>query len=142
MNPFWGYALREKYGQGYYSFSFEFNQGAFQTRLIQADKFLGDLKEVTLPASAAGTLAWYFAQLNKEVLILNLRAPVDNQVVEQWLNTPQTVYLAGWAFNEKLEYTVDVNMVKTYDGIIFIDTTTASRPNANALKMVANRDGL
>lgn len=140
--PNLGYSLRNRYGQGYHVFGFEFNQGAFQTRLVQADKFLGDLKEVTLPPSSPGTRAWYFAQLNKDVLLLNLRTPVDNPVVEQWIGTPQSVYQAGWGFDEKLEYSVDVNMVKTYDGLIFIDNTSASRPNPNALKMVANRDGL
>ena len=140
--PNLGASLREKYGQSYFVFGFEFNQGAFQTRLVLPDKRRGDLKEVTLPPSSPGTRAWYFAQINKDVLILDLRMPVDNPVVEYWLNSPQTVYQAGWAFNESLEYTVDVNMVKAYDGIIFIDITTTSRPNPNALKTVANRNGL
>ncbi len=140
--PNLGSSLGERYEQGYYVFGFEFNQGSFQTRIMQPDKFLGDLKEVTLPPSNHVAMAWYFAQLNKDVLILNLRTPVDNKVVEQWIGTPQKVYLAGWAFVESLEYTVDINVVKAYDGIIFIDTTSASHPNPNALQTVANRDGL
>ena len=137
-----GYDLRQKYGQGYYAFGFEFNQGSFHTRLVQPDKLLGDLKEVTLPPSSAGKLAWYLAHLNTDALILNLRTSPNNKVVEQWLDTSQGVHNAGWAYNEEATYNVEQRIIRKYDGIIFVDTTTASRPTVNALKTVANRDGL
>lgn len=74
--------------------------------------------------------------------MLNLRAPVNNPVVEQWLDTPQTVHAAGWVYDDSSNFNTEDNIVRKYDGIIFFDTTTASRPTVNALQTVANRDGL
>jgi erythromycin esterase len=139
--PNMGSYLREKYGQGYFAFGFEFNQGAFQTRLIQEEMLLGDLKQVTLPTASEGTFPWYLSRTNMDALILNLRVPASDFTVRQWIARPQTVHQVRWFYDEELRYYLEVSIAK-YDGIIFIDKTTASRATENALKTVANRDGL
>ncbi|WPP52013.1 erythromycin esterase family protein [Catalinimonas niigatensis] len=139
-----GYQLRRKYRDGYYAFSIEFNQGSFQTRSLLPDNMLGDLKEVTVPPAPEGSLPWYLSSTNVGNLILNLRAPVDNPVVEQWLHSPHKVYLASWANNgeSQEDYIKELEVKRFYDGILFIDRTTATRPTANALKTAARREGL
>jgi erythromycin esterase-like protein len=139
-----GYQLRRKYGDGYYAFSIEFNQGSFQTRSLLPDNILGDLKEVTLPPAPEGSLPWYLSRTNVGNLILNLHAPVDNPVVEQWLHSPHKVYLVSWVNSGESQddYITELEVKRFYDGIIFIDRTTATRPTANALKTAARREGL
>jgi erythromycin esterase len=138
-----GYALRRKYGDGYYALSLEFNQGSFQTRTLLTGNLLGDLKAVTLPPGPVGSLPWYLSRANVGNLMLNLRTPVDEPVVEQWLHAPQQVYYSNWVYSERAEdYLGEMNARRQFDGIMFIDTTTATRPTPNALKTVSRREGL
>ncbi len=137
--PNWGHCLRERYGLGYYSMGFEFNQGSFFTRTLLPNNDLGDLKEVTFPPAPAGSWPWYLAQADRGDLILNLRAPAGDPAVEQWLNTPRRVRNANWGYDEQSAYGGDVNLMKKYDGVIYIGSTTPTCPTANAWKTVANR---
>jgi erythromycin esterase len=141
-NPNLGYRLREKYGNEYFAFGFEFYQGAFQTRTLLATKLLGDLKEVTLPPATVGSLPWYLARTNLGILMMNLRASISNPLVERWLDSPQIVHHVGWFYDEALQYYEECRCKQKYDGLIFVDTTTATRPTVNALKTVSHRDGL
>jgi erythromycin esterase len=136
--PNWGHCLRERYGQGYFAFGFEFGQGSFQTRTAPGQG-LGDLKAVTLPPAPTGSWPWYLTQANRGDLILNLRTPAGNPAIEAWLNAPRRVRHANWGYDEKSTYGYDVNLRKTYDGVIFIERTTPTRPTANALQTVARR---
>ncbi len=140
--PNMGYHLRQKYGQAYRAFAVEFNQGSFNTRLNSPENFLGDLKLVTIPPAVVGSLSWYLARLNKDVFILNLHAPADNPAVEQWLVTPQKFHQIGWVYDEEENFNLEAKITKDFDGIIFIDRTTATHPTANALKSIAKREGL
>lgn len=135
----WGQVLRTQYGNGYYSFGFEFNQGSFYTRTFLPNMDLGDLKEVTLPPAITGSLAWYLIQTGIGNLILNLRAPSGNPVIHQWLRTPRRVRNVVWGYSEDSTYSDEVDLSKKYDGLIFIERTTATQPTANALVTVANR---
>jgi erythromycin esterase len=140
--PNMGSYVRAKYGSEYFAFGFEFNQGSFQTRTALPDKLSGDLKEVNLPPAPAKSFPWYLAQTNLGVFILNLRTPVPDPVVEQWLATPQPAHFVAWRYNAAAQDYLELDSIRKYDGIIFIESTTASRPTANALRTVANRDGL
>ena len=137
--PNWGRCLRERHGQGYYSLGFEFNQGSFYTRTQLPNHDLGDLKEVVFPPAPEGSWPWYLARANKGDLILNLRAPAGVPAVEQWLNTPRRVRHANWGYDEQSTYGGDVNLMRKYDGVIYIGSTTPTCPTANAWKTVANR---
>ena len=140
-----GYYLRRKYGDGYYALSLEFNEGSFQTRILLPGKVLGDLKVVTVPPAPVGSLPSYLSRTNIGDLILNLRAPVENPVVEQWLHSPQKVYWVGWVYPEESQDFILALAVKAvkreYDGILFINKTTATRPTKNALVTVSKREG-
>ncbi len=109
--------------------------------ILLPGNLFGDLKKVIIPPAPSGSFPWFLSSSNVGNLILNLRAPVSNPVVKKWLNSPQKVYLGGWVYWET-DYIQEVEINKQYDGVIFIDKTTPTRPTANALKTVANREGL
>ncbi len=94
-----GSILRGKYGSAYFGFGFEFNQGAFYTRTATPEGLLADLKEVTLPPARADSLPWFLSRIHQPVFILNLRAPADNPMIEQWLETPRPIHNVNWAYN-------------------------------------------
>jgi erythromycin esterase len=127
----------KKYGDQYYAFGFDFNQGSYRARILQPDQAPGDLKEGTLAPASVGSLAWYLSRTNIGNMILDLRKPPGNPVIEHWLNTPQVVHRASWGYQEPSEVYMEVNIKKYYDGIIFFDKTTATRPTANALEAVS-----
>ncbi len=137
-----GYQLRQQYGDTYYSFALEFGQGSFQTRLKHPDNRLGELKTVSLPAVPIHSMPWYLSQSNMGNIILDFRKPLDDVTVAQWLHTPQKMYLAGWVYDPNAKYIVELDVSRLYDGIIYIPTTTPTRPTPNALKSAAEGKGL
>ena len=137
--PNWGYCLRERYGEGYYALGFEFNQGSFYTRTLLPNNGFGDLKAVTLPPAPQGSWPWFLSQANMGDLILNVRAPAGSLAVDQWLHMPRKVRDVIWRYEEESPYGGEVNLMKKYDGVIFIESTTPTRPTANAMNTVANR---
>jgi erythromycin esterase len=140
--PNMGSCLRETFGQSYFVFGFEFNQGSFQTRIRLPEKLFGDLKAVTLPPSPALSLSWYLSHTQREVFMLNLHVPLANVVVEQWLATPQPIHDVSWAYDDQAQDYLEMRSIQEYDGMIFIERTMASRPTVNAMKRVVKREGL
>jgi erythromycin esterase-like protein len=59
---------------------------------------------------------------------------------KQWLNQPQMMRYFGW-FNDDTSIK-KVDLKRRYDGIIFIEQTTATRPTKNALATVSKGEGL
>ncbi len=137
--PNFGNILREKFGLSYFAFGFEFYQGVYQARQLLANRLLGNFIKGTIPPAAEGSVAWYLMQLNLHALLIHLHAPVDNRAVEQWLKTPQIFYEAGGTYTDGMDFTVKINIIDTYDGIIFVRDTTPSHPTAYALKMVTDQ---
>jgi len=137
-----GCRLREKYRQGYYAFGFEFDQGAFQTREQLSPTVLGDLKAITLPPAPEGSLPRRLARTNIGNLILDLHAPTGDPAVERWLQTPQLVHTANWVCPDGFQFNVEINIAREYDGIVYVEHTTPTRPTANALQTTAARKWL
>jgi erythromycin esterase len=137
-----GCRLREQYGQGYYAFGFEFNQGSFQSRTELSDTVLGDLKAISLPPAPERSLPWHLSHTNIGNLVFDLRAPAGDPAVERWLHSPQIVHTANWVCPDGFEFNIEMNLAEEYDGIVFVERTTATRPTANALKTAADRAGL
>jgi erythromycin esterase len=138
--PNLGYALRAKFGHRYFAFGFEFGEGSFQSRMALPDASLGDLKKITLLPPPIGSLPWYLSRADVGALILNLSAPSGQAVVERWLQAPQTVHNAGWVYDDNIYH--EWSVAKKYDGLIYVDKTTATRPTKNGLQTVARREGL
>jgi erythromycin esterase len=135
-----GQHLRTKYGDAYYAFGLEFNEGSFQHRLWLADNSLGNLGESSLPPAPTGSFPWFMSRANVGNAILNLRTEVADPVVNRWLQAPQQMHVVGWVYpgGDALQF---VN-AWTYDGIVFIGKTTSTRPTANAMNNVAIPGGV
>ena len=101
-----------------------------------------DLKESVLPPAPAGSTAWYLAHAGVGNLVLDLGAPVGSPVVEQWLSAPQVFHHIGWAYQEPSDVYTKTTPRTGYDGILFIENTTATRPTQNALRTVSSRKGV
>lgn len=137
-----GHVMREKYGRGYFAFGFEFNEGSFQTRDQISASVLGDLRAIRLAPAPAGSFPWQLARTHIGDLILDLRAPVVDPAVEHWLQTPQIMHTANWVCPDGFQFDVEKIIAQEYDGIVFVEQTTPTRPTANALKTAAAREGL
>ena len=138
--PNMGYDLRNKFGDAYYAIGFEFNKGSYQSRTLSSDKILGDLKTNTVNSAPVGYMAWYLSRTMKGNSIINLRTPASNVRVKDWLDSPQTFRRFSWISHVTSEQQVIPSV--RYDGILFIENTTASRPTSNALKTVSRGEGL
>jgi erythromycin esterase-like protein len=121
---------------------FEFNQGSFQSRTELSATLLGDLKAISLPPAPTGSLPWHLSHTNIGNLVLDLRAPPGDPAIERWLQTPQTVHTANWVCPDGFEFNIEMSLAKEYDGIVFVERTTPTRPTANALKTAAARESL
>ncbi len=138
--PNLGYEFRKKFGDAYYAMGFEFNEGSYQTRVRLPDKSLGDLKTNKVAPAPEGYVAWYLSRAMKGDLFLNLRSTVSNDLVQSWLDSPQIFQYFGW-----LNHDVSIRKASPgirYDGILFIESTTPTRPTSNALKTVSRGEGL
>jgi erythromycin esterase len=135
-----GYYLREKYGEQYYAFGFDFNEGTYLTRMLYPGEPSGELRESTVPPAPEGSLAWYLSRTNIGNLLLDLRSRPDNPVVERWVDSPLMVHGASWGYQDPSEIYKRESITSHYDGIIFFERTTPTQPTANALQAVAKRE--
>ena len=142
-SPYMGHFLRQRYGARYYAVGFEFGEGAYQARVFPPREPPGDLRAVVLPAAPPGSLAWYLSRANVGNLFLDLRkAPRGDSVVARWLAAPQVLHHGSWAYQEPSEAYSAIRIGGQFDGLLFIQRTTATRPTPNAQKTVANRKGI
>lgn len=140
--PNLGSVLHKRYAERYFALGLEFGQGSFITRTVLPDNRLGDLHVITLPPAPVGTLPWLLSQLGHAALMLQLRLPVENLIVERWLHTPQLVYNCGWVPQDDETFQSTWDLTRMYDAIIFVGSTTPIRPTISALRRIALRDGL
>jgi erythromycin esterase len=137
-----GLVLHQIYGDRYFAIGFEFGQGSFNTREILPDRHLGDLKEINLDQAPAGSLPWLLSRVGLGNLILNLRIPIDNPMIDRWLLSPVVVHQVSWVSTETSKFYSQCRILEKYDAIAFIDKTTGARPTSNGLKTIAARQGL
>ena len=134
-----GQYVRQTYGDQYYAVATAFNQGSYQTRLRLPGQPAGDLKELVAPPAPTRSLPWYLARAGVGNLFLDLRTLPADPVIQQWASTPLTQHGSGW-FNHDITKTYrPVNFKELFDGIIYIEKSTPTRPTPNARKNVANR---
>jgi len=134
-----GYELKDKYGDAYYAIGLEFDRGANQSRLLLPDKSLGNLKTITMIPAPEGYLTWYLSHSTKGSSFFNLHAPIVNNSVQKWIDTPQTFRGYGWLSHVKS--LKKISLLKRYEGILFIEYSTPSRPTPNAINSVSKLEG-
>lgn len=73
-------------------------------------------------------------------MLLDSRTPPGTPIVERWLDTPQVMHQADWGYQDPSEVYTEVSIRRHYDGLIFVERTTATRPTANAWEAVRKRE--
>ena len=126
--------LQQAYGPDYYALGFSFNQGAFQARELAPDVTIGALKEFTVGAAKEGSVEWYLNRAGIKNFILDLRNTSKPEAVEQWLTTPHPMRSIGLGFSHSSDDFERVNLKQTYDGLVFIESTTRARPNPTGMR--------
>ena len=116
-----GAALRRMYGTQMLVFGFAFNEGSFQA-IPQGG---GKLRTFTVPAAPAESLDATLAASRVPLFALDLReAPA-------WFREPRGHRLIGAVYPDNQPYAFMTNLRATeaYDGMLFVDKTTAAVAN-------------
>jgi erythromycin esterase len=137
-----GSRMKEEFGEGYYAVGLTFHQGSYQTRIVAPGEPAGELRAAVAPAAPVGSLSWYFSRANVGNFFLDIRGAASaDSVVQQWLATPQERWLNGWGYREPGLSALRLSRA-AYDGMIFIETSTPTRPTPNAIRSAGNRERL
>jgi erythromycin esterase len=136
-----GQHLKQTFGQDYYVFGMELNEGAYLARAWLPDDTLGDLKLGNIPPAPQDSLSAYLSRAGAPVLMLDLRHRARVPDVERWLSAPRPLHAVSWAHRESSILTVRRLITEAYDGILFIARTHATTPTPNAVSSVAQRAG-
>ena len=126
--------LQQTYGPDYYALGFSFNQGAFQARELTPNVTIGALKEFTVSAAPEGSVEWTLNRAGIANFIVDLRHTTKPEAVEQWIATPRPMRSIGLGFSRFENVFSRVNLKQTYDGLVFIETSTRARPNPTGLR--------
>ena len=120
-----GTALRKIYGDKMVVFGFAFNQGSFQAMSSN-----GRRENFTVRPAPAGSLDATLAASGIPLFALDLRAPASRPVAE-WLGAkhPTRNIFAGFSENVPGSNMFDQVVTERYDGLLFVEKTTAARPN-------------
>ena len=124
-----GSYLQSIYGPEYYALGFSFNEGSFQAREMAAHVTMGPLKEFTVSAAPEGSVEWYLNRTGIKNFIIDFRNTAKTEVIEQWLNKRRPMRSIGLGFVSDASSFLRVSLQPTYDGLVFIESTTRARPN-------------
>jgi erythromycin esterase len=123
-----GEFLRRKLGSGYLSIGFLFDQGAFQAMRVGGRDLMG-LHEISVGPSPIDSLAAVFHRTGLALGLLDLRSCPRSGAVGAWLTSPHAVREAGAFFpGEPQMWTVPTAVTERFDGLVYVDRTTRSRP--------------
>ena len=135
-----GYFLKQKLGSRYYALGLECYQGSFQSRELLPDQSWGDLKVDTIHSTPT-SINWYFAQIGKPYLFVDLRQASANPLVSKWLDTPSNFGEGNW-IHRSVNENFEIKTLKgIYDGTFFIQRSTSVHPTKNALERSKSRIG-
>jgi erythromycin esterase len=140
--PNMGSYLKEWYGDGYYSLGLEFNRGGYLSRKGLPEYKLGDFNVGVFESPRPDSLPAVFAETGLSCFLIDLRTPVADSTIEEWLSSRQVVHTVSWYYKDpEISYT-EITVGKRRNGILFIDRVNATQPTAGALESAAARRGL
>ena len=135
-----GGRLKERLGDKYFALGFQCNEGIFLSRVQLPDSTWGDLVKDTI-RPLEKDLSWYFSRSNKGNAFIVLRSTASNPIIEKWLETPRKMNVGFWLYRGSAKNFATRSLKNYWDGVLFIERTTASHPTRNALVRSANRIG-
>lgn len=131
-----GFHLRRAIGDKYYSLALQTHRGTFQSRVKTPEGNWAALTADTMLA-APRTLGSYFVGAGKGNAFLNMRRAPTNPIVERWLHTALPVATGHWVYRGATANFHSVKVGEVYDGMLFIEQSTPTRPTKNALERSA-----
>lgn len=134
-----GRELRNHFGQRYYAMAMEFGRGEYLQRAFMPGSTLGDFVPGTVPPAPEGSLPWHLSRAGLPRFLLDLRGSGHGEGVEDWLTRRRVMHCTGWGRPEQPVHYTTMALGECYDGLVFIEDTTATTPTRNALRTVAQR---
>jgi erythromycin esterase-like protein len=134
-----GEYMRRAYGGQYFAFGLEFNEGGYLTRDLVEGHPPGDFRVVNVPSAPTESVPWYLSRLGVGNLVVGFRDRTPPHPVLQWLAKAQVVHDVWWGYVPPDNIYAELPLRPYYDGMVFIEKTTATRPTASAKQAVAER---
>lgn len=123
-----GYYLSQKYPSEYYAMGFGFNSGTFYGyHTVNKEYMICTIPEVTIKKSSD----YVFGQCAVKNFILDFKSAKEDPIINEFLNQKTTSRAMGASYNPKKQKNgggLHQELIKLYDAIIFIDSTTSSSP--------------
>lgn len=141
-----GALLRKQYGPAYYALGFTFYRGTFQSRELTTAELgggqgIGALKEFTAAPAPEGSVGWVFnnAAIARHIAnyIVDFRGAPKQGPVADWFAGQHAMFSAGGVFAQNWTpsyYMGKVMLRDEFDGMVFIQQTTRSRPNPTGMR--------
>jgi len=130
-----GNELEHRYGDDHFVIGFAFNQGSFQAAYVgqtEAGDYFQKLRAYTVNPAREGSVGNVFSRAGLPIFVLDLRAIPESGPVAEWFSGEHDMRKAGAGFaedDEDAQYLPRINLPDHFDAVIFIDSTTAARPN-------------
>lgn len=125
-----GRLLRERYGDDMVVFGFAFNQGSFQANRVHPVEFrLNGLRPFHVTPLEKESLDATLAEAGHPFMALDLRDLPDSGDAAEWFSEPRLTRMSGSAYSLEWNVFPSGNTSKTYDAFLFVNETTAARPN-------------
>ena len=132
-----GHHLRAAYGEDMVVFGFAFNQGSFQAMEMPFWTGKG-LRPFHVKPLDEKSLDATLAEVGIPISVIDLRQLPDSGAVTNWFERAPRSRSFGAGFHDSMEKVAHSQSVTSwYDALIFIDETTAARPNPGGTRSVS-----
>jgi erythromycin esterase len=127
-----GFYLHQNLGNKYYALGLFCNEGTFTARVLLPDGYFSELKSDTI-LSFEKSLPWILKETGKGNLYLDLTLASHIPLVNKWLDTPNNFGNGTWRYRNSYENVESLRVLSSFDGIMYIQTSTPTHPTKNAL---------
>lgn len=130
-----GRFLRDALGDALYVFGSSFNQGGF--RAVNVSEKQGAREGVVsfhVDPPGAGSLEGALAAAGFPLFALDLRALPSSGPAREWWRRGQLTREVGAIFSDDGEYQTPIRPLESYDGLLFVESTTPSRAHIRVKK--------
>jgi len=129
-----GNELERMYGDDHVVIGFSFDEGSFQAAYMEADssgQYVQKLGEFFVDEAADSTIAGLLATAGIPMLFIDLAGIPSSGVVRDWFSAERLMRSigAGYSYDNPERYFEPVVLPDHFDAVLFIDSTTAARPN-------------
>lgn len=125
--PPMGAHLAKRFGDGYVSFGFAFDEGSFQAYDVGPDR--RGVVPFTVPSAPPGSLDHTLARAGIPVFALSLQG-APKGAVSDWLSAASYTRTIGSVYNDRApDFATAMQVLpEHYDALLFVQKTTAARP--------------